>query len=1040
MNSIIFQSTCWNEYDSIIDEEDNILDKFNYNKLSYIIYIYGRTLDSKSVCLEVHGMYPEFYISIPSNKLKKTKLINEIKTRCDYNKQLTKFSTYKKEFYGFTNNREQEFIKLVCNNLNSYYASQKILKKSGYSLYESNFDTFLKFLHIKNLNPSSWLIINNYTKNEIVSSSCNINIVCHMNDIYNYCSINPEFENKIAPFVQASFDIETFSSTGAFPSPDIEGDCIIQIATTFKKMGSDDFYTKSLITLKECNTSGFDKNVSILSAKNEKDLIFLWAKLINQEDPDVIYHYNGDWFDWWYIYERAKRYGDKFVKNILLLLNRITPHTMSFECFRCCKKNIKSNTNNSNSEKYSGCSLLGYYNLSSFSSGAYGTSKYRRVVIPGRINFDILIYIQREYKEKKYTLDYISKQYLNESKVDLPYNKMFDMFTNGTSDDIKEIAKYCIKDSELPQRLVDKLDIFQTMLTMSNVTYVPVTYLIEKGQQIKVFSQIMKLAKKKNYVIPVLESKKTDEKYEGAVVWDPVPGAYMQPVTVCDFASLYPSIIRRHNLCYSTYITDPEYLKMKGIEYIEVKCGDRVHYFVQNSESVLPELLAELAKSRKLYKKKMAEATDKFTKELYNTTQKAYKVSMNSVYGFLAAQKLTCKPIAESVTSIGRTMFKQTKEYMEKNYEGSKIIYGDTDSVFVLFKTKSLELFLNVKKYISENPEIRNDKVKMKNYRDLEIKCIEEAMEMGKNATTNITKDIFRSPISLEFEKVYYPFIIPTKKRYFGGYYSSNAEKYDYKECKGLLPNRRDNCILATDAFNMGINLIVDNGVYGLEDYCNYLKKLVQDLKNNKIDDIDKFIIIKKLNDTYKTTLLDDKNEKHNFKIININNKKDRITIGIPKSIKIDEISQDFSIILSETNEEYNCTNAVVTEESNLFIQLDRPIVQDIIIPKTTRSKGHTIVKFKNAVLSANLPHVVLARKLKKRNPENPPKTNDRIPYIFVHSNNKKSELFKKVEDPEYAKRNELKIDTEYYIGCVKTPISQILELFDKELPNKIFL
>jgi DNA polymerase elongation subunit (family B) len=192
------------------------------------------------------------------------------------------------------------------------------------------------------------------------------------------------------------------------------------------------------------------------------------------------------------------------------------------------------------------------------------------------------------------------------------------------------------------------------------------------------------------------------------------------------------------------------------------------------------------------------------------------------------------------------------------------------------------------------------------------------------------------------------------------------------------------------------------------------------------------------LNDTYKTTLLDDKNEKEKFKIISINTKKDRITIGIPKAIKIDEISQDFNIILSETNDEYNSTRAIIDENSNLFIQLDRPIVQDIFIPKTTRSRGHTTVKFKNAVVSANLPHVVLARKLKKRNPENPPKTNDRIPYIFIESEN--TELFKKVEDPEYAKRNDLKIDTKYYIGAIKTPISQILELFDKELPNKIFL
>lgn len=65
-------------------------------------------------------------------------------------------------------------------------------------------------------------------------------------------------------------------------------------------------------------------------------------------------------------------------------------------------------------------------------------------------------------------------------------------------------------------------------------------------------------AKHEDLIIPCERSNKSDGKFEGAFVLDPVRNFYEVPVATLDFASLYPSIMRAHNLCYSSLITNPK--------------------------------------------------------------------------------------------------------------------------------------------------------------------------------------------------------------------------------------------------------------------------------------------------------------------------------------------------------------------------------------------------------------------------------------------------------------------------------------------------
>ena len=112
----------------------------------------------------------------------------------------------------------------------------------------------------------------------------------------------------------------------------------------------------------------------------------------------------------------------------------------------------------------------------------------------------------------------------------------------------------------------------------------------------------------------------------------------------------------------------------------------------------------------------------------------ALKVSANSVYGFTGAGvgQLPCLPIASSVTSYGRYLLEQTKDFVEKKYTiangykyDAEVVYGDTDSVMVKFGHDNV---------VDTFP--------------LAIEAAEKASE------------IFPDPILLEFEKVYYPYLL----------------------------------------------------------------------------------------------------------------------------------------------------------------------------------------------------------------------------------------------------------------------------------------
>ncbi len=109
--------------------------------------------------------------------------------------------------------------------------------------------------------------------------------------------------------------------------------------------------------------------------------------------------------------------------------------------------------------------------------------------------------IQREYKLRSYSLNSVAMHFLDEQKEDVQHSIITDLF-EGTNEQRRRLAVYCLKDAWLPIRLLEKLMCMINYVEMSRVTGVPLSYLLTRGQQIKVLSQLYRIAMSENLLIP----------------------------------------------------------------------------------------------------------------------------------------------------------------------------------------------------------------------------------------------------------------------------------------------------------------------------------------------------------------------------------------------------------------------------------------------------------------------------------------------------------------------------------------------------------
>lgn len=184
-----------------------------------------------------------------------------------------------------------------------------------------------------------------------------------------------------------------------------------------------------------------------------------------------------------------------------------------------------------------------------FQSSAYGKRENVETTITGRVIFDVLPYMYRNHKLSSYSLNSVAAEFLGNQKEDVHHSIISDLQL-GSDADRRRLAVYCLKDAYLPQQLMNKLSVVVNYVEMARVTGVPLGYLLTRGQQIKVFSMLLRKCRRENLLIPTLARQSNgggDAAYEGATVIEPKKAFYNVPIATLDFASLYPSIMQVFN-------------------------------------------------------------------------------------------------------------------------------------------------------------------------------------------------------------------------------------------------------------------------------------------------------------------------------------------------------------------------------------------------------------------------------------------------------------------------------------------------------------
>jgi DNA polymerase elongation subunit (family B) len=596
--------------------------------------------------------------------------------------------------------------------------------------------------------------------------------------------------------------------------------------------------------------------------------------------------------------------------------------------------------------------------------------------------------ISDELDETELDMNLLKSVSWSQAKDDISPRELFQLY-KGDKYDIAKIAKYCIQDTLLCNYLIEKLQVMNNNIGMANVCFVPLTFIFMRGQGIKIFSLVAKHCSLKNYVIPyneMIESDNPDDsKFDGAYVFDPVVGVHNDPVFVCDFNSLYPNSIREMNLSHEMLVLDEQFMNLPDFKYNQIEYNEsgslKTSIFAEHkngrTKGILPMIEAELLSERNSVKKMMEKESDAMQKKVLDGRQLALKITANSLYGQCGART---SPIFKKEIAACTTATGRLR--LKKAQE-----FMETS-------------FYNVLKSI-ENRD----------------KCIEHL---------KVIKDCSQE------DKI----IVELKK------YSSEEEWLDkkYQELKDIVGDRNITLqVIYGDTDSIFVKLVITDKLTGrhivgeeavtmaihIGVYSSNLHYLVLPFPQNM---------------AYEKTL-------YPFCILT---KKKYVGMLYEENPK--KCYQKHMGLVLKRRDNSNIVKVVVgaivkmimaQEQNDHIIEFTRQTLERIVsggypIDKfVTTKKLKEISSYKDPT---RLAHVVLAQRMGERDPGNKPMPNDRIPYVYIVTKQKKDMLQgDKIEHPQFILQNKLKVDYMFYItNQIMNPCMQFLELLD---PNseKIF-
>jgi DNA polymerase elongation subunit (family B) len=812
--------------------------------------------------------------------------------------------------------------------------------------------------------------------------------------------------------------------------PALEGDKVTFIGSTFVRYGEKEPYLNHCIALNSCDSlEGKVENSQIETYNTEKEVLNAWTKLVQRENPDIVIGYNIFSFDYEFMFRRSLELGcaEEFLRlsrNKDEMCATIDYKTQKMEIDKSSitlasgtydLSIIKMNgrlqvdmlnwfrrTENLTSYKldYVGGHFIGDY-VKKLEHKENGNTRISTINMTGLqvesyIHFEEINHSSDYYKDgAKFVVVQVNKTegwfeiegHENPqakavkwglAKDDVSPKDIFRMTNEGPTARAV-IAKYCIQDCNLVQHLFSKVDVVTDLVEMSKLCSVPMSFLIFRGQGIKLTSYVAKKCRENGVLMPVINKGSKDDGYEGAIVLEPKCGLYLDtPIAVGDFASLYPSSMLSENLCPSSKVwtkiydlagnlvsetgqkilkesekkkpDEPDkylYDNLPGYEYVDIRF-DTFRYYRKNpkaraekikngyklcrfaqplssaegkeEKAIMPSILQELLKARKDTRKLIPLEKDDFIKNVLDKRQLAYKVTANSLYGQLGAKTSTFyePDIAASTTATGRLLLTYAKRVVEECY-GDAIV----DTKYGKIKTNAEYVYGDTDSvFFTFNVSDNETGEKIIGHKALEL-----SIEIAKEACHNVSK-FLKQPHDFEYEKTFLPFCLLSKKRYVGILYEHDPNKGKRKEM-GIVLKRRDNAPIVKDVYGGVIDILMKDR--DIKKALDYIDTCLQELVEGTVP-IEKLIISKSIRSFYKN----------------------------PKQIA----------------------------------------------------------------------HKVLADRIAEREPGNKPTSGDRIPFVYVVNPNKKALQGEKIETPTFIRDNKLQIDYSFYItNQIMKPLLQLFGL-----------
>ena len=477
----------------------------------------------------------------------------------------------------------------------------------------------------------------------------------------------------------------------------------------------------------------------------ERDILWKFLETIWNEDPDIITGYNIDGYDLEVLSEKYKKYEKT--------------HKLEFAIGR-------------------------------------DKSKPQRIVgqfwrLHGRVIEDAWWAVKKELRLKQETLQAVAMHLFGEGKMDVDRTNIDEEWEK----DRNKVIEYCKKDAELALRILLKIGIIDKYLDLATVTKFPLDDVIHSGTSTWVDSLLIREADRRGVGVPLQGHERKTRKIEGGYVHSIEPGLYHW-VCVLDFKSMYPSIIIKYNICFTTLSKEGEIESPIGVRFLSR----------ERKEGIIPKILAELMKKRDELKKRMKEEPER--RDYYDGLQSAVKILMNTFYGVLASSfyRFTNPDIGASITAFARETIKKIINELER--EGIRVVYGDTDSVFFQSPYENLE----------------------------------KTVEFGKKKAEEISK---KEGLILEFEKVLEPFFSHGAKKRYVGRVIWPEDMRGEMVVRGYEIRRTDSFDLQTEAQREIFEKILDGDIKGA---IGRAKEIVSQVRSGNVP-VEKLVISRTVRD-----------------------------------------------------------------------------------------------------------------------------------------------------------------------------------------------